>query len=1123
MIVYSSTTNNTTTGEGVREREPVTFNVDTTVDMMGKMVTLYIEKTTILSNSKVLGVSLKDDINHIEATAATKDTLTGYLKGTGIATDKDTQYYVNYGFCKDGATEASNQVIEYARDVEGWTKVGSTNLNTDIFNLNGVSVEVIDNNNDGVVEYVLYRIETLSQVNRYNDKAETVTIYELDRDKNKKLDGTASTITVDFDELVAEDELAADDVVLYIQYGGRTYIKLADYVTDTMTRVDRDTNKELYVTIGGEQYRQAYNPDAASLVDPDIEHFDINTAREDVGFDTRYDFFLDSTGEYIIAYRPTEKAEANYALVLESAWTLNALKRDGQVKILKTDGTTGTYYIDWDESAKAFAGVTSINRNTCYDRNGDGNITAPSPAPNAAPAPNSDALIKDATNSTKLEIYLGTRDVNISGSGTGSGGYNKVNTARGSVIQYSIDENDELTIEAVLQGNTWDSKKDMTIDNTGKEKSTAGVGDNGVIVYLDNNSTNQTSAANPAQKKDPSFQYKLTSTYENGSGTLYVTGADSTELNLDKSGTSANNKVKGKTTNYAIDLGTVGFYYDADEDEYGVAVGWDDMSNVNINTEAQVYPVLTKKNNGTYEASKLAGVVLFEAPTSAITADYFLVLGANAATSGNWHLTVVFEDGTVDEVTVKKGNLGDFEPKVDEHFYQAWSYSEQADGTYKLGTMYKGHNMSDSKDLLESGGKGIAYNLSNQTFALERECTHGANANLLPYVAYGKDFNIWDVTEVEFKGDTTATGKFSNTRVHAVVIEDKNTLRTAWIWDMEDEPDEEEPDYGPTELTAILEGYTFRFEGTGDKGLEAQEKALRAAFEAKGMSIVEFVPTADGKSIAKVIVKDQNNSERTYIPFAVDYSNPVKVTIPNNGGMTEVTLPAQTVEDMTYSTDPSLTATFPYLSGINVGDKAVGAIAPAVVTLKGHDDIKYRVIVEENYALKVYCPAKNLQGSSSSTAVDQKEDGHIGYLPSVKNYVKIIGGLTSTAGKEYRRSFMVCGDSNTVVLRVYEFTEAQWEAAGLQVVDINGVGSNILRVKPEDGSSTVGKEAINADYGAKEMQEVISLLENLSKSEVFSYTVNVDTSALTINPGEAHEPTPTPTPTHTPAPTPSGR
>ena len=642
------------------------------------------------------------------------------------------------------------------------------------FNLNGVSVEVIDNNNDGVAEYVLYRIETLSQVNRYNDKAETVTLYQLDRDKSTKvLKSSASTFTVDFEDMVAEDELAADDVVLYIQYGGRTYIKLADYVTDTMTRVDRDTNKELYITVGGEQYRQSYIPDAASLVDPDIEHFDIDEAREMPGFDKRYDFFLDSTGEYVVAVRPAEKSEANYALVLESAWTLNALKRDGQVKILKTDGTTGTYYIDWDDSAEAFGekskGIIAINRNTKWDSNGSGTID------------NADSAVTGLTASEKLELYLGTRDVNVSGSGIGDSGYNKVNSARGSVIRYSIDGNNELTIEWVMQGNTWDTTANhegLAIDSSSSPKGTAGVGDNGYIIYLDNN-----------DKTNDSLQYDLAADYENGSGTLSVKGVDDS-TNEHHGG--ANNPTEN--TKYAIDLDTIAFYYDATEKEYGVAVGWDDMSAVaagdstNKWTDVQVYPVLSKKNNGTYEASKLAGVVLFEAPTSAITADYFLVLGANAASTGNnWHLTVVFEDGTVDEVTVKKANLGDFKPTKDEHFYQAWSYSEQADGTYKLGTMYKGHNVGDSKDLLESGGKGIAYNLSNQTFALERECLDGANSILLPYVAYGKDFNIWDVTEVEFASDTTTTGKFSSTRVHAVVIEDKNTLRTAWIWDMEDD------------------------------------------------------------------------------------------------------------------------------------------------------------------------------------------------------------------------------------------------------------------------------------------------------------------------------------------------
>ena len=61
VVEYSSTTNSTTVEEGIRYNEPITFNVDTTVDMMGKTVTLFIEKTTILSNYKVLGVSLKDD------------------------------------------------------------------------------------------------------------------------------------------------------------------------------------------------------------------------------------------------------------------------------------------------------------------------------------------------------------------------------------------------------------------------------------------------------------------------------------------------------------------------------------------------------------------------------------------------------------------------------------------------------------------------------------------------------------------------------------------------------------------------------------------------------------------------------------------------------------------------------------------------------------------------------------------------------------------------------------------------------------------------------------------------------------------------------------------------------
>ena len=78
----------------------VVFNVSTTADMLGKTVTMYIEKPTILSDSKVLGVSTKDDVNVINATAATQSTVKDYLKGTGVAVTKGTEFYVNYGYSK---------------------------------------------------------------------------------------------------------------------------------------------------------------------------------------------------------------------------------------------------------------------------------------------------------------------------------------------------------------------------------------------------------------------------------------------------------------------------------------------------------------------------------------------------------------------------------------------------------------------------------------------------------------------------------------------------------------------------------------------------------------------------------------------------------------------------------------------------------------------------------------------------------------------------------------------------------------------------------------------------------------------------------------------------------------
>ena len=65
-----------------------------------------------------------------------------------MAVTKGTEFYVNYGYCKT-EEDAHNLINDYSYAAN----------NSDKFNLNGVDVEIIDNNNDGDAEYVLFTRE----------------------------------------------------------------------------------------------------------------------------------------------------------------------------------------------------------------------------------------------------------------------------------------------------------------------------------------------------------------------------------------------------------------------------------------------------------------------------------------------------------------------------------------------------------------------------------------------------------------------------------------------------------------------------------------------------------------------------------------------------------------------------------------------------------------------------------------------------------------------------------------------------------------------------------------------------------------------------------------------------
>ena len=762
VVLYSSTTSNTTKDEGVAQSGKIAFNVDTPVDFLGKTVTMYIEKTTILSDSKVLGVSTKDDVNVINATAATQSTVKDYLKGTGVAVTKGTEFYVNYGYCKT-EEDAHNLINDYSYAAN----------NSDKFNLNGVDVEIIDNNNDGDAEYVLFTRETLSEVRTYSEKNETISFYAPGYDKNNELANKTVTETEDFEDVVFNDEVTTDDLILYVQYGGRTYISAPEVVTGKMTRVDRDKADELFITVDGEEYRQSYILDAASLVDVDLTRFDIADAKNEPGFDNSYDFVLDSNG-YVIAIRPAEEVVTNYALVVDSAWTLNALDRSGQVKILMTDGTVKTYSINWKNSAKAMEDINTVE--TTDD-------------------------VKGKPNDEKLETYLGTRDVNK----PNAGGYNKTGVAAGSIITYTLSDDDVLTIKSVLQGNSLKTRTNE-IDGSVNTSSTAGVADNGTVIRMNTS-------------VDQSLQYTAPNGYTGGRGSIEVQANGAADA-----------------TTYAVDKNTVAFYYWTNakgETEYGVATGWDHMSDVDDDTEVQVYPTLDKTSYKTYEATKLADVILFEAEAKATSANYMLVLSANAIGKDLLELNVVFEDGTVQAIEVDDDGGHDWDDEAS--YMKAYTYAENADGTYDIG------------DDVENAG--TAKLLKNGT----------VDSSLKGYIALSGKANVWDVTDVDTAEDKTALGTFPyNTKVNAVIVEDDNAIRTAWIWEVE-EGDNDIDDNNPiaTEVTKI-DADNFKIYLNAFVGADNRVAVITRAMEKAGYTDVTFASAANNEYTVTAQVKSSS-------------------------------------------------------------------------------------------------------------------------------------------------------------------------------------------------------------------------------------------------------------------------
>ena len=677
--VYASTTSNTTTGEYEEVKGQVVFNVSTTADMLGKTVTMYAKKTTVLSNSTVLGVYLDDASNVVKTTADTQGTMKDFLKGTGLSTDKDTAYYVNYGVM-DSEADAT-KALGFDAKTGRFTNVnGKTNAY-------GVEMTAIDNDGDGIVEYVLYLQETLTQVIAKSDSKETTTLNAFN--KNKAIETDAN--------------LSEGDLVLVASYGGKYHVSTPNVVTGQMESYSSSKTKEQTITVGGTEYHPSYILFAADAADNTYEFNVLDCGTKDgVDFDIDCDFILDSN-DNVIAYRPSSKGVGDYALILDSGYNPGRTNSNptGEVKVLLADGTEKLYTLNFDASAQnvgeqLFPKLTSSQQkdNGIEELKG---FLGSSVQDNTTTKP-------DGTLPSGGKVHYSSKQ-------------HQSGFAAGYVIEYSLNDKDVLTIKSI-------------------------VGDN---------HANADDHYSPANVKST-----LAADYDTGAARI-------------KYGTSSQ---------VAVDKNTVAFYFTTvnGEDKYGVAIGYDKMSNVDKNT---AFVAQTTKAN-------LTDVVLFDAEGVAAEKDYAYVLGRTSSSSGYVTLNVLLMDGTASTLKLTKSDY-DSLFKGNSDFETAYAYTVNGEGV---------------ADLTAPGSSGThvltgyAVKLNDGTVAVY------SDKKLTKLVdSYSYDKNIWNVEDVS-AGTNAPAGAFSTGVAKETVLvldADENTVRAAYIKSVLDGT--EVPDHGTGSLS----------------------------------------------------------------------------------------------------------------------------------------------------------------------------------------------------------------------------------------------------------------------------------------------------------------------------------
>lgn len=284
------------------------FKVDTGLDMLGKSVILYAKKGSNDSAAKatVLGNVIVSEDN-VVATA------TGSKKPGDLASDNDLKLggkiFVNYAAAE------------------------KLTLDKDGKNLKGATLTLIDNDDDGKVDFQIQTMKAFGKVTAYSTKSDgniTVTISKSD---NTNFAGTFSSTNA-ADDVEGFADVKKDDYVFVTKINDTMIVEKAESVTGTVQSI-----KGSKVTVDGTAYEQSglvANVDGTNSLVKALE----NSLKDEVKL------YLDECG-YVVMVDDVD-SESNYLVVTKLA-SPSGFGDDVQAKVVLADGTKATVTVNLDD------------------------------------------------------------------------------------------------------------------------------------------------------------------------------------------------------------------------------------------------------------------------------------------------------------------------------------------------------------------------------------------------------------------------------------------------------------------------------------------------------------------------------------------------------------------------------------------------------------------------------------------------------------------------------------------------------------------------------------------------------------------------------------------------------